>query len=80
MEFIADYCPVYDAIAADCQGLEQKPLTRMALIKAGLVYKCANAALAKKLIFDKDCTAEKAIKRFRELVGTPDEQGAKAAS
>ncbi len=61
---------VYDAIAADCQGLEQKPLTRMALIKAGLVYKCAYALPAKKLIQDRECTAEKMIKRFKELVGT----------
>ena len=41
---------VYEVIAADCQGLEQKPLTRMALLKAGLVYKCVHVKDFKKLI------------------------------
>jgi hypothetical protein len=58
----------YDIISADCKGADQKLLTRMGCLKTGLLHGFNNEAQARSVISDKDCKAEHAMRKLREVL------------
>ena len=59
---------MYDVISADSKGADQKVLTRMGVLKAGLIHGLITEAQARALVSDRDGKAELIMRKLRAVL------------
>ena len=59
---------LYLALSHDCKHLEQRILTRHALLKTAFEHHCVNPSQCKSVLVDPECTLETTMRKVREVL------------